>query len=90
MAQIDTASVLLADTTIGKNDKIKLRIEVYWDDQTNAHRIKITDERSDWDATAMVTDGRDHDFRLPVQSVVDKLPAMIEEIIILNKLMGGV
>lgn len=90
MAQIDTASVLLADTTLGKHDKIKLRVEIYWDEQTQAHRMKVTDERSDVDATRAIRAGEDKDFRINMQQAVNVLPEMIEEIIVLNKLMGGV
>ena len=90
MAQIDTSTVLLADTTIGKTDRIKLRVEVYWDEQTAAHRIKVTDERTDTDAHRMVTEGRTQDGRIPVESVIAKMPEILEEVIILNKLMGVV
>jgi hypothetical protein len=40
------------------------------------------------DAYRAVTEGRDMDNMVPIKSFVDVLPQMIEEVIILNKLMG--
>lgn len=87
MAQINTASVLLIDTTLGRNDRLKLRVEIFWDDQTQAHRMKVTDERSDVDAARALRSSDDKDFRINMQQAVDVLPEMIEEIIVLNRLM---
>lgn len=85
MEQIhDVANVLLTDTKIRKGDKLKLRVEVYWDEQTNAQRLRITDERSDTDATRAIhglSDGS-----ITMQQVVDMMPDMVEEIIVLNRL----
>lgn len=86
MAQIDTASVLLTDTTLGRNDKIKLRVEIAWDEQTMAHRMRITDERTDVDAARAIKG--DDERRITMQQAIDVMPSMVEEIIILNRLMG--
>ena len=88
MAQIDTSQVLLLDTRIGTEGGMNLTINVMWDSRSGQHRIMLLDTLTGNDASRVVTEGRDQENRVPVKSFVDALPEMIEEIIILNKLMG--
>lgn len=88
MAQIDTSQVVLLDTRIGVEGGMNLTMNVMWDDRAGMHRIMVLDTITQNDASRVVTEGRDADNMVPVKSFVDALPQMIEEIIILNKLMG--
>lgn len=88
MAQIDTSQVVLLDTRIGVEGGMNLTMNVMWDDMAGMHRIMVLDTITQNDASRVVTEGRDADNMVPVKSFVDALPQMIEEIIILNKLMG--
>lgn len=88
MAQIDTSQVVLLDTRIGVEGGMNLTMNVMWDDRAGMHRIMVLDTVTQNDASRVVTEGRDADNMVPVKSFVDALPQMIEEIIILNKLMG--
>jgi len=40
------------------------------------------------DSTRIVGEGKDIGGRVPIKSFIDVMPPMIEEVIILNKLMG--
>lgn len=88
MAQIDTSQVVLLDTRIGVEGGMNLTMNVMWDDRSGMHRIMVLDTVTQNDASRVVTDGRDADNMVPVKSFVDALPNMIEEIIVLNKLIG--
>lgn len=88
MAQIDTSQVVLLDTRIGVEGGMNLTMNVMWDDRSGMHRIMVLDTVTQNDASRVVTDGRDANNMVPVKSFVDILPQMIEEIIVLNKLMG--
>lgn len=88
MAQVDTTSVVLLDTHIGREGGLNLTMNVMWDDRASMHRFMVMDTETGNDASRCVTEGIDQDGRVPVQSFVDALPQMIEEIIVLNKLMG--
>lgn len=88
MAQIDTSQVVLLDTRIGVEGGMNLTMNVMWDDRAGMHRIMVLDTITQNDASRVVTEGRDADNMVPVKSFVDALPQMIEEIIILNRLMG--
>lgn len=88
MAQIDTSQVVLLDTRIGVEGGMNLTMNVMWDDRSGMHRIMVLDTVTQNDASRVVTEGRDADNMVPVKSFVDVLPNMIEEIIVLNKLMG--
>jgi len=88
MAQIDTSQVVLLDTRIGKDGGMNLTMNVMWDERSGQHKIMVMDTITNNDASRAVTEGRDMDNMVPVKSFVDVLPQMIEEIIILNKLMG--
>lgn len=88
MAQIDTSQVVLLDTRIGVEGGMNLTMNVMWDDRAGMHRIMVLDTITQNDASRVVTEGRDDNNMVPVKSFVDALPQMIEEIIILNKLMG--
>lgn len=85
---LNTASVLLADTTIGRNDKIKLRVEIAWDEQTMAHRLRVTDERTDMDAARAIRPAEEGATSITMQQVIEMMPSMVEEIIVLNRLVG--
>lgn len=76
------------DTRIGVEGGMNLTMNVMWDDRAGMHRIMVLDTITQNDASRVVTEGRDADNMVPVKSFVDALPQMIEEIIILNKLMG--
>lgn len=88
MAQIDTSQVVLLDTRIGVEGGMNLTMNVMWDDRSGMHRIMVLDTVTQNDASRVVTEGRDDNNMVPVKSFVDALPNMIEEIIVLNKLMG--
>ncbi len=88
MAQVDASSVLLLDTKIGKEGGLNLSMNVMWDERSGMHRLMIVDTTTNNDASRAVSDGRDEDGRVPAQSFVNAMPEMIEEIIVLNKLMG--
>jgi len=88
MAQIDTSQVVLLDTRIGVDGGMNLIMNVIWDDRSGQHKIMVLDTVTKNDASRAVTEGRDADNMVPVKSFVDILPQMIEEIIVLNKLMG--
>ena len=88
MAQIDTSQVVLLDTRIGVEGGMNLTMNVMWDDRSGMHRIMVLDTVTQNDASRVVTEGRDASNMVPVKSFVDALPNMIEEIIVLNKLMG--
>ena len=88
MAQIDTSQVVLMDTRIGVEGGMNLTMNVMWDDRSGMHRIMVLDTVTQNDASRVVTEGRDANNMVPVKSFVDALPNMIEEIIVLNKLMG--
>jgi hypothetical protein len=88
MAQIDTSQVVLLDTRIGVEGGMNLTMNVMWDDRSGMHRIMVLDTITQNDASRVVTEGRDANNMVPVKSFVDALPNMIEEIIVLNKLMG--
>lgn len=88
MAQIDASDVILLDTRIGKEGGLNLAISVVWDGRSEQHRIMVMDTNTKNDASRVVTEGRDRDNMVPVKSFVDVMPQMIEEIIVLNKLMG--
>lgn len=88
MAQIDTSQVVLLDTRIGVEGGMNLTMNVMWDDRSGMHRIMVLDTVTQNDASRVVTEGRDANNMVPVKSFVDALPNMIEEIIVLNKLMG--
>lgn len=87
MAQIDTSQIILMDTTIGTEGGMNLTVNVMWDPRSSQHRIMLLDTTTGNDASRTVTEGRDTDNRVPVKSFVDVMPEMVEEIIILNKLM---
>jgi hypothetical protein len=88
MAQIDTSQVLLLDTKIGRDGGLNLSMSVAWDIRAEMHRFMVVDTLTGNDASRCVTEGRDDGGAVPVKSFVDVLPEMIEEIVILNKLMG--
>lgn len=88
MAQIDTSSVMLADTMIGPHDTISIAIVMEWDEMSMHHRITVWDTVTMNDSTRIVSEGRDAIGKMPVASFIDVMPPMIEEVIILNKLMG--
>ncbi len=88
MAQIDTSSVMLADTMIGPNDTISIAVVMEWDKMTMYHRITVWDTVTMNDSTRIVGEGKDIGGRVPIKSFIDAMPPMIEEVIILNKLMG--
>ncbi len=88
MAQIDTSQVVLLDTRIGVEGGMNLTMNVRGDDRSGMHRIMVLDTVTQSDASRVVTEGRDANNMVPVKSFVDALPQMIEEIIVLNKLMG--
>jgi hypothetical protein len=52
------------------------------------HRITVWDTVTMNDSTRIVSDGRYVNGKVPVKSFIDAMPLMIEEVIILNKLMG--
>lgn len=79
---------MLLDTKIGHNDELSLSVSIMWDHRAGMHRVMVVDMATHNDASRGVTNGRDKDGAVPVQSFVDVLPEMIEEIIVLNKLMG--
>ena len=88
MAQIDTSSVMLADTMIGPDDTISIAIVMEWDKLSMHHRITVWDTVTMNDSTRIVSEGRDAIGKMPVASCIDVMPPMIEEVISLNKLMG--
>lgn len=88
MAQIDTSQVVLMDTRVGMEGGLNLIVNVMWDSRCEKHRIMVVDSVTANDASRTVTEGRDADNKVPVKSFVDVLPQMIEEIIILNNLLG--
>jgi len=88
MAQIDTSSVLLLDTRVGKDGGMQMQMHIRWDFSAEMHRITMWDTNTKNDASRCVTEGRDMEGTVPVKSFVDAMPEMIEEIIVLNKLMG--
>jgi len=88
MAQIDTSSVMLADTMIGPDDTISIAMVMEWDAMSRHHRITVWDTVTMNDSTRIVSEGRDAIGKMPVASFIDVMPPMIEEVIILNKLMG--
>ena len=88
MAQLDASDVILLDTRIGQEGGLNIAINVMWDSRSEQHRIMVMDTNTKNDASRVVTEGRDAENKVPVKSFVDVLPQMIEEIIILNKLMG--
>jgi len=89
MSQIDTSEFALLDTKIGMTDEMNLQISVLWDHRAGMHRMIMRDGVTQNDAARCVTEGRDAEGRVPVLSFVAAMPEMVEEIIILNKLMGG-
>jgi hypothetical protein len=88
MAQIDTSSVMLENTMIGENDDICIAVSMRWDGMARSHRVTAWDTTTMNDSSRVVSNGRDAENRVPVRSFIDVLPLMVEEIIILNKLMG--
>lgn len=90
MAQVETSQIILLDTKIGTEGGMNLTVNVMWDPRAGQHRIMLMDTNTGNDASRTVTEGRDTDNRVPVKSFVDVMPEMIEEIIVLNKLMGSV
>lgn len=88
MAQIDTSMVTLLDTRIGEEGGMNLTINVIWHGAAGHHRIMAVDSTTGNDASRAVTEGRDAENKVPIKSFVDVLPEMIEEITVMNKLMG--
>jgi hypothetical protein len=88
MAQIDTSSVMLADTMIGPDDTISIAMVMEWDTMTKHHRLTVWDTVTMNDSTRIVSEGREANGKVPVKSFIDAMPLMIEEVIVLNKLMG--
>lgn len=79
---------MLADTMIGPDDTISIAIVMEWDKMSMHHRITVWDTVTMNDSTRIVSEGRDDNGKVPVKSFIDAMPLMIEEVIILNKLMG--
>lgn len=90
MSQIDTSEFALLDTKIGMTDEMNIQISVLWDHMAGMHRIIMRDTVTQNDASRCVSEGKDEEGRVPVQSFVSAMPEIIEEIIVMNKLMGGV
>lgn len=88
MEPIDTSSVMLADTMIGPGEALSIAVVMEWDHMTERHRITVWDTVTMNDSTRIVGEGRDTGGRVPIKSFIDAMPPMIEEVIILNKLMG--
>jgi hypothetical protein len=59
-----------------------------WDAMSRHHRITVWDTVTMNDSTRIVSDGRYVNGKVPVKSFIDAMPPMIEEVIVLNKLMG--
>lgn len=79
---------MLENTMIGENDDICIAVSMKWDGMAQSHRITAWDTTTMNDSSRVVSNGRDAENRVPVRSFIDVLPLMVEEIIILNKLMG--
>ena len=77
---------LLGETMIDCESSVSMNITVTYDEKAQAHRVVLSDGAND--ASRIVSNGRDQNGSIPIQSVIDVLPQMVEEIIILNKLFG--
>jgi hypothetical protein len=79
---------MLADPMIGPDDTSAIAMVMEWDAMSRHHRITVWDTVTMNDSTRIVSDGRYINGKVPVKSFIDAMPLMIEEVIVLNKLMG--
>jgi hypothetical protein len=88
MAQIDTSEVMAMDAMIGRDEIVQINVRAIWDPLARHFKVTVTDELTGTDASRNTTDGMDKDGRIPSSSIISLVPQMIEEIIIVNRLMG--
>lgn len=88
MALIGTSEIMLIDRMIGRHDSVQIKVKVSWDDMARHFKVTVTDDLTGTDASRSTTDGMDMDGRMPIDSIISIVPQMIEEIIVLNRLMG--
>lgn len=88
MEQIDVATVFTTNTTLSEDDRIELRVTIFFNAVSGLFEVRTTDVTTKNDA--MRTVRASIGVRsISVQQAINKLPEVIEEIIVINKLLGA-
>ncbi|MGC4008884.1 MAG: hypothetical protein QM805_07835 [Pseudomonas sp.] len=90
---VDFTDAIVGDNTIRitEGEPMIFTIEVAYDKNRDLVRVRATDIKSGNEADRPTSNGMvsaGFSARIPVRTIYDLLPEMIEEIVILNRLMG--
>jgi hypothetical protein len=94
MAQaVDLTPAVLGEdgVTLMPGKAMHLGITMLYDHQLEIVRIKVTDPTSENYADRTVTNGMIHvgdGVKMPIKAIYDMIPSAIEEIVVMNRLLG--
>ncbi len=88
MEQIDAATVFTTDTTLSENDSLELNVTIFFNAVYGLFEVRATDVTTKNDAMRAVRASIGV-RSISAQRAIDKLPEIIEEIIVINKLLGA-
>ena len=88
MEQFDTAAVYATKTRLEPGDSITVEVEIAYDLAANAFNVRATDTTTKNDASRIVRASVGV-RSISAQEAINKLPDIIEEIIVINKLLGS-
>jgi hypothetical protein len=88
MEQIDAATVFTTDTTLSENDSLEISVTIFFNAVSGLFEVRATDVTTKNDAMRAVRASIGV-RSISAQRAIDKLPEIIEEIIVINKLLGA-
>jgi hypothetical protein len=88
MEQIDAATVFTTDTTLSEDDSLEINVTIFFNAVSGLFEVRATDVTTKNDAMRAVRASIGV-RSISAQRAIDKLPEIIEEIIVINKLLGA-